>query len=124
MSLITGEDDSMDAIAQRVIHEFVTTKATLAIYDPERLQRPAVPVKSFSVEIVEYTPDDQLWHVGGTIVLAGPNGDVEEYLRFSAKVSDENGGTIVLDGAKAAYIVETNSLTGACKETLAGAKVP
>ena len=97
--------------------DYVTTKATLGIYDPLNPRRPKVPVLSFKVEYLEID-DDMTAHAAGTVILQGPDSAVEKFLRVSAPVTAE--GRIASDAEiRATYIEETNPEVGACKETAA-----
>jgi hypothetical protein len=100
---------------------YVTTKAALGIYDPLNPRRPQVPVVSFNIEYLEID-DDMTAHAAGTVILQGPNGDVEKFLRVSASVTAD-GGISPDAEIRAAYIEETNPALGACKETAAFANV-
>lgn len=97
--------------------DYVTTKAALGIYDPLNPRRPRVPVDSFKIEYLEID-DDQTAHAAGTVILQGPAGSVEKFLRVSARVTDD-GGISSESEIRAAYIEETNPELGTCRETAA-----
>ena len=103
--------------AETVLHDYVTTKVGLGIYDPITPRRSRIPVVSFEVELLEIE-EDLTVHVAGPVVLRTENGDVGKYLRLSAILTPE--GEIAENAAiRAAYIEVTSEENGACKETAA-----
>lgn len=108
--------------AEREIRDYVLTKASLGIYDPAHPRRPRVPVAAFDVELLEFDEETSVAHAAGPVTLRGDNGDVNQFLRVSVAVNPD-GHIVDASGFRAAYIVETNSENGACKETAALANV-
>jgi hypothetical protein len=107
--------------AEAAIRDFVLHQARLGIYDPMQPRRPKVDVVSFSIEMLEADETDPVIHAAGPVVLRGPAGDVERFLRMSIPVALEGDACLIAPDAayRAAYIVETDPETGACKETIA-----
>lgn len=112
---------AQEQAVEAAIREFVLHEAKLGIYDPNHPRRPRVEVASFEVEVLEFDESDPVAHAAGAVVLRGPSGDVERYLRVSVPVTlNGEGCRIVPDASyRAVYIVETDPETGACKETAA-----
>jgi hypothetical protein len=107
--------------AEAAIRDFVLHQVRLGIYDPMQPRRPKVDVVSFSIEMLEADETDPVIHAAGPVVLRGPAGDVERFLRMSIPVAFEGDACLIAPDAayRAAYIVETDPETGACKETIA-----
>jgi len=103
---------------EEAIRDYVLTKARLGIYDPLQPRRPQVPVRSFQIEFLEFDEQNSVIHAAGPMVLGAPNGDIEQFLRITLTVGEDGQ---IPDSAemRAAYIVETDPATGACKETAA-----
>ncbi len=102
--------------AEIALRDFVLTRAPLGIYDPFQPRRARVPVQEFTVEFLEV--EAGIAHAAGPVVLRGPAGDVEKFLRISVPWDDS--GVISPDApVRAAYIEETDTESGACKETAA-----
>jgi hypothetical protein len=77
-----------------------------------------VDVVSFEIELLEFDPETSVAHVAGTVVLRGPDGDIDRHLRVSLPV-DSHGRILENVDARAVYIVEIDPDSGACKETAA-----
>jgi hypothetical protein len=109
---------SFDEVAEREIHHYVINQARLGVYDPTQPRRPQVEVAAFTIELLEYDEETSIAHAAGSVVLRTPDGDSEQFLRVSLPVTPDGH---IAEGAepRAAYIVETNSENGACKETAA-----
>ena len=112
---------AQEQAAEAAIRDFVLHQARLGIYDPAQPRRPKVDVASFSIEVLEADEPESVLHAAGPIVLRGPAGDVERFLRVSMPVTFEGDACLIAPDAayRAAYIVETDPETGACKETIA-----
>ncbi|HEY8900866.1 MAG TPA: hypothetical protein VIM61_10690 [Chthoniobacterales bacterium] len=110
--------DAFEQAAEAAILDHVLSKLRLGIYDPLQPRRPAVEVASFEIQMLEHDEESLVAHAAGPVVLRGPAGEVEQFLRVSVPV-DATGA--IPDGAemRAVYIVETNPENGACKETAA-----
>lgn len=108
-----------DSGLEDAIQEYVLSKVKLGIYDPTQPRRPSVKVASFEIELIE--DDDAVIHVAGPITLETPEGEVECYVRLSLPFALTDSGFYVREDIpiRAAYIVETDGKTGACKETAA-----
>lgn len=110
--------DAFEQAAEAAIRDHVLTKVRLGIYDPLQPRRPAVAVVSFVIELLEYDEETALAHAAGPVVLRGPAGDVEQFLRVSV-AADAAGAIPAGAEMRAVYVVETNPANGACKETAA-----
>jgi hypothetical protein len=112
---------TQEQAVEAAIREFVLHQAKLGIYDPNQPRRPKVEVASFEVEVLEFDESDPIAHAAGPIVLRGPAGDVERYLRVSVPVALEGEICSIAPDTnyRAVYIVEADPETGACKETAA-----
>ncbi len=110
-----------ETAAETAIRSFVLNEARLAIYDPLKSQRPRVPVASFEIELLEFDEQDPVAHAAGPVVLRGPRGDVEQFLRISLPIRFDGEICLIADPSaiRAAYIVPTEDPNGACKETAA-----
>jgi hypothetical protein len=117
LELTSAQEQSAEA----AIRDFVLHQARLGIYDPMQPRRPKVDVASFSIEMLDADETDSVIHAAGPVVLRGPEGDVERFLRVSMPVTFEGDACLIAPDAayRAAYIVETDPETGACKETIA-----
>jgi hypothetical protein len=64
-------------------------------------------------------------HAAGPIILRTPQGDIENFLRLSLAGRFDGDGCWIPDGGiiRATYVVETDHLNGACKETAALANI-
>lgn len=105
-------EDSVES----ALRDFVLHRTPLGIYTPLHPRRPRVPVVDFDVEFFEV--DGDLAHVAGPVTLRDESGVIERYLRVSLPW---NGVGLIPDdiAIRAVYIEETDSETGACKETAA-----
>jgi hypothetical protein len=104
--------------AEREIRDYVLTKASLGIYDPIQPRRPRVEVAAFEIELLEFDDETSIACAAGPVILKTVEGHVENHLRVSVALTPDGR---IADGAefRAAYIVETDSESGACKETAA-----
>jgi len=103
---------------EEAIRDYILTKARLGIYDPLQPRRPQVPVRSFQIEFLDFDEENSVIHAAGPVVLGSPSGDIEQFLRVSLTMG-EDGQIPDFADLRAAYIVETDPATGACKETAA-----
>jgi hypothetical protein len=106
---------------ERTIRRFVLEDVKLGIYDPNQFRRPAVPVVSFDVEVLEWDYASSVAHAAGPVVLRPEGGEVENYLRISLAMEQSAEGWRVAaePDLRAAYIVDMDHPSGACKETAA-----
>jgi hypothetical protein len=107
-------DYDEDRLAQNV-QQFVKNQLPLGVYDPARTRRPRVPVKHFEVEYLEL--DDSILHAAGPVTLDTSPEELTFHLRVSVPYYGDQA--FQPEAARAAYIVELSSETGACKETAA-----
>ena len=114
---------AVEPSAESAIRDFVLHRLPLGLYDAAQPVRPRLPVASFDLEVLEFDPEGALAHAAGPVVLRTADGDVEQYLRVSVGLELGDGGCrIAPEGesrARAVYIVDLGSETGACKETAA-----
>ncbi len=104
--------------AAREIRDYVLHRLPLGVYDPAQTRRPRVAVASFTIELLEYDPETAIAHAAGSVALRTDDGAKEQFLRVSLAIAPDGR---IEEGAevRAAYIVETNPDSGACKETAA-----
>lgn len=106
---------------ERAIRKFILEDVKLGIYDPNQFRRPAVPVVSFEIEVLEWDGAGSVAHAAGPVVLRPEEGEIENYLRISLTMEQSaEGWRVAADPElRAAYIVDMDHPSGACKETAA-----
>ncbi|HEY8903340.1 MAG TPA: hypothetical protein VIM48_06515 [Chthoniobacterales bacterium] len=113
--------DTDELEIERAIRKFVLEDVKLGIYDPNQFRRPAVAVVSFEIEVLEWDGASSVAHAAGPVVLRPEEGEIENYLRISLTMEQSAEGWRVAaePDLRAAYIVDMDHPSGACKETAA-----
>ncbi len=121
VSLPFSITEAAEQSAEAAIRNFVLHGLSLAVYDPNQFRRPKVPVASFEIELLEFDEEEATMHAAGPVILKTAEGDVEQYLRVSVPVEIQGDECRIVEdsGFRAAYIVDLDSESGACKETAA-----